>query len=373
MVMQLPAGVLARLISLFLEGVSHPQRFAEALRLLAEAFGAEQAVVVLWDRRGSWTSLREARTTSHGWQLIADDSGAPQLHWQRLAASVEAGRWHRFRVLHDGQHLHGPELAGAATQPPLMGLRLRDLSGADGLLLLQLTSGEPPDPNQLPAPSGDLVKSLLSALELTARLRQLNHRLACSNMLLDAIRLPLLLLDPSLRLLAANRHIQPLMERTISSSGRRCISLRGVSASKFSVAVREASDPQSRRSGSVLLLGEVPARQVLILPVVIRQPGRVERGALVLVHAEPESQASAHTLLQQIYGLTPAEARLAMLILEGGSPGDAATRLKVSVATIRTQLSAILKKTGSRKQAELVRQLAPLMVLHQPQAVSAET
>jgi DNA-binding NarL/FixJ family response regulator len=53
-----------------------------------------------------------------------------------------------------------------------------------------------------------------------------------------------------------------------------------------------------------------------------------------------------------------------MLILDGQAPGDAASHLNVSVATVRTQLSAILKKTGARKQAELVRQLSPLMVLH---------
>ena len=111
-----------------------------------------------------------------------------------------------------------------------------------------------------------------------------------------------------------------------------------------------------------------PARQILVLPIVMRHSGRAERAALILVHGlaeQPEPQDAVNQLLQQVYGLTPAEARLATLILDGQSPSDAASKLKVSVATVRTQLSSILKKTGSRKQAELIRHLSPLMVLGQ--------
>ena len=76
-------------------------------------------------------------------------------------------------------------------------------------------------------------------------------------------------------------------------------------------------------------------------------PQSVACAALILVQAKaesPESQGVADQLLQQVYGMTPAEARLALLILDGQSPGDAANHLKVSVATVRTQLSSVLKK-----------------------------
>ena len=58
-----------------------------------------------------------------------------------------------------------------------------------------------------------------------------------------------------------------------------------------------------------------------------------------------------------------AEARLALLILEGQSPGRVASALQLSVTTVRTQLSAVLKKTGAQRQSDLVRRLAPLMLL----------
>ena len=89
--------------------------------------------------------------------------------------------------------------------------------------------------------------------------------------------------------------------------------------------------------------------------------------ALILVHG-PQGVDSGSHLLQQIFGLTPAEARLTRLILEGRSPGDAAIQLHVSVSTIRTQLSAVLKKTGAQRQSDLVRRLSPLLV--QPLGIS---
>lgn len=366
--MQPASGVHARLLGLFLEGVSRPQRFAEGLRVLAESLCVEQAAIRVWDRRGSWACVRDARRVDRGWHLSADDTPALHPEWRWLASTLEPGKWQRFRVLHDRFRSSESDEQSASVSDTSLGLRLTLQNGAEGLLLLRSSSGQTQNAEALPPPSGELIKALQSAMELTAQLRQLNHRLACSHMLLDAIRLPLLLLDPSLRLLAANSHAQPLMQRTAAGSGRRHIGLLGVCSTKFSNAVRSACDVSPRTAGSVLRVGSEPVRQILVLPIVMRHSGRAERAALILVHGlpePPEPQGSVNQLLQQVYDLTPAEARLAILILDGQSPGDAASKLKVSVATVRTQLSSILKKTGSRKQAELIRHLSPLMVLDQ--------
>ena len=71
--MQTQSGIPARFANCFLEGISTPQRFAEGLRLLAEALNCEQASVKFWDKRGGWASLRKARHIDAGWQLIAED------------------------------------------------------------------------------------------------------------------------------------------------------------------------------------------------------------------------------------------------------------------------------------------------------------
>jgi len=61
--------------------------------------------------------------------------------------------------------------------------------------------------------------------------------------------------------------------------------------------------------------------------------------------------------LERLFGLTPAEARLARLLAEGISTEDAAVALGVSKHTIRSQLQAVFLKTGTNRQGELVRTL----------------
>lgn len=370
--MQPNSGARARLIGLFLEGISLPQRFAEGLRLLADSLCFEQVSVRIWDRRGNWACVREARRTKIGWHLGTDESLTLNQEWYRLVSTMEPGRWQRYRVLHDRSHASASEPRRVDPPDTTLGLRFALKNGAEGLLVLRALANQTPKTEALPSSSSELVKALQSAMELTAELRQLNHRLACSSLLLDAIQLPLLLLDPSLRLLAANSQAQPIMERTTTGAGRRHIGLRGICGTKFSNAVRSACEASPRTSGSILRAGGETVRQIIVLPILMRHSGSAERAALILVQGQSEQtkpQGSVNQLLQQVYGLTPAEARLAPMILAGQSPGEAARCLKVSVATVRTQLSAILKKTGSRKQAELVRHLSLLMVLDQPPLV----
>jgi DNA-binding CsgD family transcriptional regulator len=61
---------------------------------------------------------------------------------------------------------------------------------------------------------------------------------------------------------------------------------------------------------------------------------------------------------QRAYGLTPAEARLALALFEGRSLGEFAEGNRVSRETVRSQMKSIFLKTGTRRQAELVSLLA---------------
>ena len=57
------------------------------------------------------------------------------------------------------------------------------------------------------------------------------------------------------------------------------------------------------------------------------------------------------------FGLTPAEAEVALEVLKGDGRDAAAARLGIATATVRTHLSHIFDKAGVRRQAELVRLL----------------
>jgi DNA-binding CsgD family transcriptional regulator len=55
------------------------------------------------------------------------------------------------------------------------------------------------------------------------------------------------------------------------------------------------------------------------------------------------------------YGLTPAEARVALHIIGGGDIASFAKAAGVSPGTVRSQLKAVFAKVGVSRQAELVR------------------
>jgi DNA-binding CsgD family transcriptional regulator len=58
------------------------------------------------------------------------------------------------------------------------------------------------------------------------------------------------------------------------------------------------------------------------------------------------------------YGLTPAEARVASMLVDGMTPADIAQTLEVSMPTVRTQLASAFAKTGTTRQTELLELLA---------------
>ncbi|MHB8915656.1 MAG: helix-turn-helix transcriptional regulator [Thiobacillus sp.] len=60
-------------------------------------------------------------------------------------------------------------------------------------------------------------------------------------------------------------------------------------------------------------------------------------------------------LLQRAYGLTPAESRVALALLEGSSARNVASSLNVSHHTVRTQLKQIYAKLGVNTRARFVK------------------
>ena len=55
-----------------------------------------------------------------------------------------------------------------------------------------------------------------------------------------------------------------------------------------------------------------------------------------------------------LYNLTPAEARVFELIVEGKTPADISQQLGVTLPTVRTHLSRVFEKTGCTRQTELI-------------------
>jgi DNA-binding CsgD family transcriptional regulator len=79
------------------------------------------------------------------------------------------------------------------------------------------------------------------------------------------------------------------------------------------------------------------------------------RPAVCIVITDPDrAMPELQHHLQEAFGLTEAEARLAALLASGEKLQAAAARLRITYGTGRTRLAEIFQKTDTRSQAELV-------------------
>jgi DNA-binding CsgD family transcriptional regulator len=120
-----------------------------------------------------------------------------------------------------------------------------------------------------------------------------------------------------------------------------------------------ASPDAERRTGGSMVI-ETPERR---LPLsVIVAPVRADRLAIfqgepsiIVCITDPEAGVSLpEQRVRDLFGLSAAEARVALALVEGGGPRDAAEKLGVSFYTVRAHLVRIYDKTGTTRQSELV-------------------
>jgi DNA-binding CsgD family transcriptional regulator len=71
--------------------------------------------------------------------------------------------------------------------------------------------------------------------------------------------------------------------------------------------------------------------------------------------AKPDSADAGENLIRQRFALAPAQARLVMLLMQGRSVKEAAETLGITEGSARQYLKLVFRKTGARRQSDLVR------------------
>ena len=82
--------------------------------------------------------------------------------------------------------------------------------------------------------------------------------------------------------------------------------------------------------------------------------------AFILITDAESASARPRSMLSELFGLSAAEVRLAERLMLGESPEEAAAALSIKVSTVRWHLASLYRKTGTRRQAQLVRLLMSL-------------
>jgi len=139
---------------------------------------------------------------------------------------------------------------------------------------------------------------------------------------------------------------------------------RSFETAKLAEFVAKAAT-NSHPSAGCLLIGRDggrPAYIVRIAPVTAGLGGYDLPMAMVLVSAPDENRVS-ESELSELYGLSPAECRLAMAVAYGKRLNDLAGEFGVQITTLRTQLSSVLKKCEVERQSDLVRLISNIPVV----------
>ena len=122
------------------------------------------------------------------------------------------------------------------------------------------------------------------------------------------------------------------------------------------------------RLGHLAVGGYMSAQRSAGLPLILHvhpvTPGRVDFGverlaALVLIR-DPDANRLDPEMVADVFGLTAAETRVAVLLAKGRSVRDIARELDRSENTVRWTLKNVLSKTHTSRQADLVRLLLQL-------------
>lgn len=178
---------------------------------------------------------------------------------------------------------------------------------------------------------------------------------------LALIGLPALVLDERGKVLYANSLIEALTG-VLRWRARDRIALTDIAADAL---MREAIERLHRHDAQPIC--SFPLRDAEGVAVKVAHIAPVRRSALdifprcaavLILTPVAAPDAPPIELLQSLFDLTPAEARVARGLASGAAAEDIAKSGGVSVNTIRTQLRGVLEKTGCSRQAEVVALLA---------------
>lgn len=205
---------------------------------------------------------------------------------------------------------------------------------------------------------------LRRAVAIARQMQRLQAQQRWQTELIGQLQLPLFVLDAQARIESLNPGAEALLGcgRGLLSS-RRCLRLADAEDQRrFDVALAQAAGTAgTRQAGGFVLRGGSlgPRLRLTLCPLPdAQQPfGQLGAQVLLLVHDPAAAPPLNETAVREAFDLSGAEARLALQLCAGLSVEQAAAANGVRVSTVRSQLHSLLLKTGTQRQADLVRLL----------------
>ncbi|WP_109666256.1 helix-turn-helix transcriptional regulator [Roseicyclus mahoneyensis] len=349
------------LIEKIYEAAFIPERWNDVLQKLADVSGGVSAAVIVYNGliQPRWRStplIDEVLTgycTSDAWKVS-------ELTPYMLNVPPAA-------FFYDADYFPGEVLSRDLMRAPLkalgignqLGTLMRMPTGENVCITIELSVNSTRPGNQLMDGLAGLRPHLARTGLMAARLGLERAQAAVS--VLASMGLPAAVLAQNGRVLAANTLLESANGSVIFTAMGK-LALRHRAANMlFQEGLSQAARNTVVRSIPVRSDGGNAPCIVHILPITGAAHDIFDNAATAVV-ITPVNGANAPdtVMLHGLFDLTPAEARLAQHLVEGRSTGGAADALGVSITTIRSQLSAIFSKTGTKRQSELTSLLSSL-------------
>ncbi|MBV1775797.1 helix-turn-helix transcriptional regulator [Burkholderiaceae bacterium DAT-1] len=320
-----------------------PGKWDSLLRRFADRLGASSALFGIRDiPRKQWTTLSLAANDDQEFaRMRAYD-------WEVLRG-MQVGAWEAFP---DAESKSGAALLAA---------RIYEDAGHYGVMAFRFAANG----LQLAEPLGAILARLSPHLELASRMlsevARLKLQAAVACLALDRLVRPLWVVEPDGMIHYCNdAALQLAGKHGISMMDSRLVLTVPACRDQFRHLLQQSSGPDAHSEG--MSLGEQEgAIKLMFFPLPSDSPlsGSLHKRLVLVMAIAPDSgEALPLELLSALYGLSPAETRLASRLLEGETLAEAATCLGIRVSTARTQLKFIFWKTGVRRQSELIKLLA---------------
>jgi DNA-binding CsgD family transcriptional regulator len=218
---------------------------------------------------------------------------------------------------------------------------------------------------------------LCRAVDATLKLGQLADGTRQLARVLQLMPNPALLLDGKGRITLANPAAESLLRTGDGlaldhDGGLRLAATLPVETAALSRALAEAlavaSGTGAELGGPLRLSRPSGAAPLLVLPVPLPPPAfalweMLEQARVLVLIVDPTAQSrTTAAAIQTTFGLTAAEARVAVLIGSGLSGPQTAAMLGISPSTVKTHLKRCFEKTGVHSQVGLARILGALPI-----------
>ncbi|TFZ02164.1 helix-turn-helix transcriptional regulator [Ramlibacter henchirensis] len=387
--MDLSDASFQRLIDLVYEAVEHPDRWRRFYEELQPAIGVKSVHMLALDKRhgtlsysdganlpvqGELAYMQHYRTLDPRLPVILERAPAEWTHCHEILDESVVARhpfYQEFLLPYDRRYMSATKLVDTP----------------DATIILATLSGQSQGP--LTAEAVRFVDRLMPHLQRACRIGLQNFvyssQALVGHMLVNKLRQPVILMTSGGHVMHSNEAARDLLRSTklvaVEDGRLRLPSphlqqlLEGCATLEQAFKTAQAGSAESggthEASGSQfrsLRITEGPrAGDALYAFYSLLLPGSVMgtfglRPVVMLLFYHPSSAPPIDSgLLYAVFGLTPAECRIATMLAEGLSLKQIADAQGTQHETVRKQLRSIYQKTSTNRQPELVR-----LLLHLP-------